>query len=287
MADRSRTQPGESLDSRGDASGDRAGRWRQILDLLAERGRLKVTQTATELAVSEATIRRDFTDLARQQLVTRTHGGVLATSVAYDLPARYRTPSDRDFKERIAATAANLVEPGMVIGFNGGTTTTATARQLATRRADDNLTGRDRLTVVTNALNIASEMVLRPHVRTVSLGGVARPQAYETVGPLASLVLNELWLDMLILGIDGLTAATGASCQHVDEAGIDALMVQRARKSVVVATGDKIGHRAFAHICDANAVDILITDPNAPKGALAALDSEGVDIRIAGSDSGE
>ncbi|TDD67744.1 DeoR/GlpR transcriptional regulator [Jiangella aurantiaca] len=259
---------------------DRARRWRQMLDLLAERGRLSVTETASALSVSEATVRRDFTELARQQLVTRTHGGVLATAVAYDLPARYRASSGSDPKERIAALAADLVEPGMVVGFNGGTTTSATARRLAARIEHGPHSGEHALTVVTNALNIATEMVLRPHIRTVSLGGVARPQSYEMTGPLATLVLNELWLDMLFLGIDGLTAAGGAGCRHVGEAGINALMVQRASRVVVVGIGEKIGHRAFARICDVDQVDLLVTDPSAPEDELAALRTAGVEVHL-------
>nr|WP_233507096.1 DeoR/GlpR family DNA-binding transcription regulator [Jiangella anatolica] len=265
----------------GGQAHDRARRWRQMLDLLAERGRLSVTETASALSVSEATVRRDFTELARQQLVTRTHGGVVATAVAYDLPARYRATSGSDPKERIAALAADLVEPGMVVGFNGGTTTSATARRLAARIEHGPHSGEHTLTVVTNALNIATEMVLRPHIRTVSLGGVARPQSYEMTGPLATLVLNELWLDVLILGIDGLTASGGASCRHVGEAGIDALMVQRAGRVVAAGVGEKIGRRAFARICDADQIDVLVTDPSAPEDELTALRAAGVDVRLA------
>jgi DeoR family transcriptional regulator of aga operon len=67
---------------------DRGARWSALLALLAEHGRLSVTQVVEALGVSEATVRRDFSELAAQQLVTRTHGGVVASAVAYDLPAR-------------------------------------------------------------------------------------------------------------------------------------------------------------------------------------------------------
>jgi len=266
---------------------DRSDRWRRLLDLLAEHGRLTVSQTATALGVSEATVRRDFTDLARQQLVTRTHGGVVATSVAYDLPARYRASAEHDAKERIAAAAAELVNAGTVVGFNGGTTTSATARRLAAAIEPTRSAAEPALTVVTNALNIAAEMVLRPHVRTVSLGGVARPQSYEMTGPLASMVLDELWLDLLVLGVDGLSADGGASCEHDGEAGINAKMVQRAERVVIVAGADKIGRRAFARICAVDQVDVLVTDADAPRDEVAALEAAGVDVRIAGQQTSE
>ena len=259
---------------------DRSRRWRQILNLLSQRGRLSVSDAAVELGVSEATVRRDFTELDRQQLAARTHGGVVATSVAYDLPARYRPAEGDGAKERIAEAAAQLVVPGSVVGFNGGTTTTATARRLANRPDLYELQPTPAVTVVTNALNIASELVLRPHIRTVSVGGVARPQSYELIGPLVPLVLAELWLDLLILGVDGISSAAGISCQDEGEASINALMVQRADRVVVVATGDKLGRRTFARICNATDVSGVVTDASAPPDEVEALRLDGLEVSI-------
>lgn len=261
--------------------GDRSWRLRQLLDRLAEDGRLSVTEASQLLGVSEATVRRDFTTLSNQQLVTRTHGGVVATSVAYNLPVRYRGGGDDDTKERIAAAAAELVNPGQVVGFNGGTTTSATARRLAARADLAASEARPALTVVTNALNIATEMVLRPHIRTVSLGGVARPQSYELVGPLAHAVLHELWLDHLILGVDGFSAEGGASCFHEGEASINTLMVEQATEVTVVAAADKLGRRSFARICAVDAVTTLVTDASAEEPMIESLRAKGIRVVVA------
>ena len=266
----------DSNDSR-----DRGQRWSSLLGLLAAHGRLSVSQVCAELDVSEATVRRDFRELAAQQLVTRTHGGVVATSVAYELPARYKSALADDDKERIARAAALLIAPGSVVGFNGGTTTSATARQLAARADLASSSERPAITVVSNALNIASEMVLRPFIRCVSLGGVARPESYEQSGPLAAMVLEQLWLDTLVLGVDALSATDGASCDHDGEAGINSLMVARADRVIVVTTGDKVGTRSFSRICESSAIDVLVTDASAPGPELEALGALGVEIVIA------
>lgn len=90
-----------------------------LLDALSIHKRLSVTEAAELLGVPAATVRRDFEELARQQLATRTHGGVVATTVAYDLPARYRI-APGDPRERIAHAAAELVRHGEVRdGFPG------------------------------------------------------------------------------------------------------------------------------------------------------------------------
>lgn len=257
---------------------DRGARWSALLGLLAEQGRLTVAQAVDELGVSEATVRRDFGELAAQQLVTRTHGGVVATAVAYDLPARYKQASGDTAKDRIASAAADLALEGSVVGFNGGTTTSSTARRLAARSDLASSSERPAITVVTNALNIATEMVLRPFIRCVSLGGVARQESYELSGPLASMVLNELWLDTVFLGVDAVSAQAGATCRHEGEAGINALMVQRADRVVVVATGDKVGRRAFARICPTSRIDVLVTDKSAPDDEVRALQAAGVTV---------
>jgi DeoR family transcriptional regulator of aga operon len=259
---------------------DRGARWSALLALLAEHGRLSVAQVVEALGVSEATVRRDFSELAAQQLVTRTHGGVVSSAVAYDLPARYKQAGTDSAKERVAAHAADLAPAGAVIGFNGGTTSSATARRLAARADLAASTRRPAITVVTNALNIATEMVLRPFIRCVSLGGVARQESYELSGPLSSMVLGELWLDMVFLGVDGVSAAAGATCEHEGEAGINSLMVQRAERVVVIATGEKVGRRAFARICATSRIERLVTDSTAEAGALAELRAAGVTVDV-------
>lgn len=249
-----------------------------MLDHLAKSGRLGVGEAAHLLGVSEATIRRDFTELARRQLVARNHGGVVATSVAYELPYRYRSTRADEDRMRVATAAAALVRPGQVVGLNGGTTTTATARAIAAR-GDLDADGA-RVTLVTNALNIAAEAVLRSHIQCVSLGGVARPESYEVTGPLAVLVLQQLWIDVAIVGVNGLTAREGATCRHEDEAAIVRAMIERSQTVICVTTGDKLGVRTFASICPAARVDHLVTTHQGDPEQITALRHAGVQIHL-------
>ncbi|WP_353509321.1 DeoR/GlpR family DNA-binding transcription regulator [Intrasporangium sp.] len=257
---------------------NRASRWSIMLDHLATSGRLGVGEAAELLGVSEATIRRDFNDLAKRQLVARNHGGVVATSVAYELPYRYRSGLGDDDRARVADAAAKLVQPGQVIGLNGGTTTTATARAI-TGREDLVADGRE-ITLVTNALNIATEAVLRPHVQCVSLGGVARPESYEVTGPLATLVLQQLRLDVAFVGVSGLTAREGATCRDEEEAAIIRTMIERSEQVICVTTNDKLGERTFAAICPAERIDLLVTTVGADPEEVGALRDAGVQVHL-------
>ncbi|RDI52112.1 DeoR/GlpR family DNA-binding transcription regulator [Nocardia mexicana] len=259
------------------AAADRSQRWNRLLELLADTGRLSVEEAAAVLGVSPATIRRDFTALADQQLATRTHGGIVATSVAYELPARYRSADAA--KQRVAEYAAGLVDPTEVVGLNGGTTTTAVARALA-GRPDLPTSADNQMTIVTNALNIASEMVLRPQLRTICLGGMARRESYELHGPLAERALAELHLDTVILGVNAISATGGAQCRHLDEAGVNAEMAHRATRVIAVATAEKLEQTALARICPIEEIDILVLDNAAEPAAVAAIREAGVRVDL-------
>ena len=256
-------------------------RWNELLELLAAAGQLQVEDAAKALDVSAATVRRDFDELARQQMLTRIRGGAVAQGVSYDLPLRYKTERHPSEKQRIGALAASMVRAGQVAGLNGGTTTTEVARALATR-ADLNSGGPfPSVTLVTNALNIATELAVRQHIKIVATGGVARPQSYELTGPLATGILEQVTLDVAILGVDGIDAAAGATAHHEGEASINRLMAQQASKVIVVADSSKVGRRAFARICTAGEVDVLVTDTGIAAQDAARLKDAGVDVLTA------
>ncbi|MEU6850506.1 DeoR/GlpR family DNA-binding transcription regulator [Actinacidiphila alni] len=259
----------------------RDARWTALLDLLAEHGRVEVEEVATTLDVSTATIRRDLDQLAEQQMLTRTRGGAVAHGVSYELPLRYKTARHASQKQRIGRAAASLVALGDVVGLTGGTTTTEVARALALR-GDVTADGarQPALTVVTNALNIANELVIRPQIKIVVTGGVARPQSYELTGPLARGVLQEIILDIAVLGIDALDPAQGVYAHHEDEASINRLLAERAQRVVIAADSSKIGRRAFARVCGLDTIDTLITDDAIPPEAVAAFEEAGITVTI-------
>jgi DeoR family transcriptional regulator of aga operon len=257
---------------------DRYARWNALLELLTENGRVSVEEAAGRLAVSQATIRRDFDQLAQQQMITRTRGGAVANGVSYDLPLRYKTAKHSAEKQRIGTAAAALVEPGMVVGLNGGTTTTEVARALAVRPDLSGNVDDAQLTVVTNALNIANELLVRSRMKIVVTGGVVRPQSFELVGPLGGNILRDVTLDVALLGVDALDVVLGAAAHHEGEAAMNSLMVGRARRVVIIADSSKLGGHAFARICPIDRVDTLITDYGATDEVVASF--EQADVRV-------
>ncbi|MBV9383096.1 MAG: DeoR/GlpR transcriptional regulator [Streptosporangiaceae bacterium] len=254
-------------------------RWNALLDLVGANGHLSVVEAARTLSVSEATIRRDLDQLADQRMLTRTRGGAVSSNqMAYDLPLLYKTARNAPEKQLIGRAAAALITPDSTVALNGGTTTTEVARALVNRGEFRDGPSATTVTVVTNALSIASELAIRPQIKLVVTGGVARPESYELIGPLATYVLEDLTFDWAILGVDGLEAVAGATAHHEGEASINRLMTQRAQRVAIVADGSKLGKRAFVRVCDTDQIDVVVTNVTADTPAAAALADKGIRI---------
>jgi DeoR family transcriptional regulator of aga operon len=244
---------------------ERLGR---ILELLARDGTVTVPDLATELDVSQATVRRDLQALGEQRLLERSHGGAVAHGTAHELPVRYRTGRSEE-KRRIARAAAELVTDGAAIAFTGGTTTTEVARTLAARQD---------LTVITNALNIAVELAVRPNLKLIVTGGVARSASYELVGTLADATLRGLNVDLAFVGVDGVDAERGLTTQNEVEAATNRALMARARRTVVVADASKLGRVALAQIAVVGAADQLITNDGADPEQVERLRAAGLTV---------
>jgi DeoR family transcriptional regulator of aga operon len=251
---------------------NRAERLGAILDRLSQGGTVDVEVLTRELGVSPATVRRDLQALHDQRLLDRTHGGAVAIGGLYELPVRYRVSRQRDQKLRIARAALAHVEDGATVGLTGGTTTTEVGRMLVHR---------SELTVVTNAINIAAELAVRPNVRLIVSGGVARAASYELVGPLADGVLGQLHVEVAFVGVDGISARTGLTTHREIEAHTNRVLVERAARVVVVADGTKVGVTTLARICDWDVVDALITTDEADPEELEAIRARDVAIEVA------
>ncbi len=246
-----------------------ADRLSTVLERLSGSGSVGVGELAADLGVSPATIRRDLRLLEDQQLLARTHGGAVGQGVLYELPLRYRGARFGEEKRRIAREAATRVGEGTAVGLTGGTTTTEIARALV---------GMPRLTVVTNSLSIASELAVRPNLKLVVTGGVARAESYELVGPLAEASLAGLNLDRVMIGVDGISARAGLTTHHEVEAHTNLALIDRASTVTVVCDSSKLGEVAFARICELERVDEVITDTGASPAAVHELTDAGVTV---------
>lgn len=246
------------------------GRRAAILQQLQQGGTVQVTRLAQDLDVTEVTIRRDLAALERDGQLIRFHGGaVLPHAMVQDIPFQSKLQARLAEKERIAAAAAQMVPDGATIALAAGTTVAAVARALV---------GKSRLTVVTNAVNIAWELAQRPEIQLVITGGRLRERSFCMVGPAAEHALREVAVDIAFVGANGISPEFGCTTPNQEEAQIHRLMLSRARRSVVVSDSSKFGRVAFARIAALHQVHTLITDDQAPASMVEAMRQDGVDV---------
>ena len=247
----------------------RKHRLNQIVSAVIEAGDIDVATLAARFDVSEATIRRDLEVLEEQRLVTRTRGGAATNAAFNDLPLNYKTAQDLPEKRRIAEYALTYLTDARVIGMTGGTTVTEFARGLLTY---------DSLTVVTNALNIATSLLSNPALRVLVAGGEARSSSLETIGPVAEAFVSEYNVDVAFLGVDGVDPVAG--CTNYDPVGarVNGMLQQRARLTVVLADATKISKVALAQVCPLSDVDVLVTDVRAPQDIVDQIRALGCEV---------
>ncbi|HEX2705103.1 MAG TPA: DeoR/GlpR family DNA-binding transcription regulator [Candidatus Lustribacter sp.] len=237
-------------------------------------GGARVSALVELLGVSDMTIRRDIEHLVTQGLVHKVHGGALPTGAMSAVEPGFIIKSELQVahKQAIARAAAALVKPGSAIGISAGTTTYQVAREL---RAVPNLT------IVTNSMLIAQ--VLQDGVeigQTVILTGGTRTPSDALVGPVAVDALHGLHVDLLFLGVHGMTIQTGLTTPNIVEAETNRALVAAATRTVVTADHSKWGVIGLASFGRLELVERLVTDSGLPGPAREAIEALGCRVDL-------
>jgi DeoR family transcriptional regulator of aga operon len=250
-------------------------RRRKILDLLEQEGQITVRDLVERFSISAVTVRSDLDVLSATGTVVRSHGGaVRQLEPTRDYPLRLKASLHRAEKARIGQAAAELIQPGEVIILDSGTTTNEVARQLKAHALHG-------VTIITNAMNVAAELVDAPGISVVGIGGVLRPVSLSFVGPQAEAMLKELHADRLFLAVDGFDLENGPTTPDVLEAQLNTLMITSAKEITVVADSSKLGRRSVSRIGSIDQIHRLITDTKAPEEFVKALRARGIEVVLA------
>ena len=240
----------------------------RLVEHLRTDGRASVAQLATGLGVTPSTIRRDLQRLAREGRLVRTYGGA---AMADRVAGRATDDPAADAKRRIARAASDLVTDGTTIAIGSGSTALEFARAVAHRR----------LTVITNALDVANVLLDRDGIELIVLGGVVRPRMHSMLGHLAELATSELRADTLFMGIGAISVDQGLMNDSVPEILIDRALRRMARSAVVLADASKFAQVAPGFVFGLDEVDVLVTDDALPAPTAAAVRERGVRVIIA------
>jgi DeoR family fructose operon transcriptional repressor len=237
---------------------DAIDRLERICDEVGAQGRVRVSDLAADLAVSEMTIRRDLDTLAEQGRVRRVRGGALALGPQ---PFTERFGVQARAKERIAAKLASLVPESGAVGLDAS----STLQRLAT-----SITGARQLTVATNGLEAFNALRERSGVTVLLTGGQHDPRTGSLVGPLAVRSARDLSLDRLFVSAAGVTL-DGTTEATLEEAEVKLALTDVSRDVVLAVDHTKLGRMGLARCLPLQGFDLLVTDLDPRDERLGAL----------------
>jgi len=245
----------------------------RILREVNSHGQVTATGLSQDFGVSEITIRRDLRDLADEGLLRRTYGGaVAAQSEVTQPPVLQRMSWKRTYKEIIGRAAAQLVNDGDSIFIGSGSTTTYVARELVNK---------EKLTIVTNALNIATELATVEGITVIVIGGLMRSSELSLVGHIAEKALQEVRMDKVIMGIPAIHLEAGLTNDFMPEVMTDRALLSMTNEFILVADHTKFDKVCSAYLSPISEVTSLVTDYKTDKSMLESIRKLGVSVIVA------
>ena len=245
-------------------------RQQHILTQARGDGRVEVAALATSLDVTQETIRRDLDRLERQGLLRRVHGGAIPTGrLDFEPGLGQRDATAAPEKAAIARAAVALLPRRGTMLIDAGTTTARLAALLP-EDAD--------LTVVTNALPIATSLAARSGVVVQLVGGRVRGRTLAAVDAWAVEALTRLNVDVALVGTNGFSVERGLTTPDASEAGVKTAMVAAGRRVIALADSSKHGTDHLARFAELRDIDVLVTDAGLAPEHVAAIERQGPDV---------
>jgi len=228
----------------------------KIVELVYAQDSVMVADLSTDLATSEVTIRTDLRLLEEKGLITRFHGGAAKPgSISPDnhdrefiIEDRYNMASDP--KKRIAQAALSLIEEGMTVILDSGSTTLCIAEALKNT---------PNITVITNNLQASLALAENKDITLVVCGGTLRHKTLSMHGTLAEMALQGISADLMFVGADGIDLENGITTFN-EGYSISSVMASAADKVIAVLDASKFKRRGFNQVLPMDRIDYVITD---------------------------
>ena len=241
----------------------------KIVELINEKGRVSVSELSELFNISVVAIRADLSELEKQGLLARVHGGAITSYKSYyDMSLMQRLNTNTNEKNAIAKKISESVKDSDTLIMNAGTTPIYVMRAI----------GDKKVTIVTNSIALALEGAQNPNLKIILLGGDVDSNFQFTYGVTALKELEQYTADMFIMSVDGIDPNKGISTFYYQEAEICKAMMQRSNRTTVVADHSKIGRTAFVKISDLSHIDTIVTDYCADKSVVRKLGKKGIEM---------
>jgi len=244
----------------------------QLLEMLRREGVCSISALADALQVSTETLRRDIRLLAAKGLVIKSHGNVHWPDHRDDQPLQRRLSANMAAKRLIAATAAREIADGESLLIDTGSTTIYVAEALR---------GHRNLTTVTNSAPIAQHLTQGSGNRVFLAGGEMRGDDNANFGPATLAFIEQFSAQTAIISAGALSADYGLMDNHLCEAEVCRMLIQRAERVIVVSDHTKFTAKALIAACPFSEIDLVVTDAEPPANVARQLEAADVQVLIA------
>lgn len=248
-------------------------RRQRITEWIEEEGSARVRDLAKAFQVTEATIRQDLERLEKLGRITREHGGAFLNSVPSQVSSLALHHSvEMDRKQKIGRLAASLVEDNETIILDAGTTTTEVA---------SHLTSLNNLTVITNALNIATILGSVPGFAIHMPGGQFKPPTLSLSGDKSIEYFRDIFAGKLFLATAGVDVKLGLTYPSFADLQLKEAMIRAAQHVYLVADATKINKASFTRLGDLELIQTFITDDGISDIDAKEFERRGIELMIA------
>ncbi|MHB8062497.1 MAG: DeoR/GlpR family DNA-binding transcription regulator [Ruminiclostridium sp.] len=246
-------------------------RQEKILHYVNKRKKANIAELVSEFGVSKVTIRRDIDELARKELVVKTHGGVISlrNKFSYEIPYASKSEVNSEAKRKIGIMAAKLIEDRDIIILDAGSTTLEVAKNIKS----------ENVTVLTNDIKISMEVAHKHNINLIVVGGALNESVYTLTGNHTVDFFKKVHVNKTILGCDAIDLAFGISNRTMEEVDIKKAMIVAAEEVIMVTDSSKLNKKVFCFLCDTSEIDKLIID-QIDEADKILLEEKGVEVLI-------
>lgn len=247
-------------------------RQREIALMTAQQDRVEVADLAERFGVTTETIRRDLSDLQKQRVLRRVHGGAVPWETAGFEPLLSVRNDLQDAEKRRMARAAiaELPDTGSII-IDSGSTLTRFAEAIPRTTA---------LRVVTNSLFTAQVLAKIEGIDVIVVGGKVRKNTLAMVDADAVAAIEPLRVDTLFISTDGISADAGLTTPYREEAALKRAMINAARRVVALVDHSKFGHEHFIRFAEWSDIDVLVTNREVNPTVVAEIEAQGTTVLL-------
>ena len=225
-------------------------RQRTILNEVELHNRVLLTDIAEKLDVSVDTVRRDVKELDAENRLRKVHGGAVSLGFANYSPSRNNVYA-LDEKTEIAQKAISLIKENSVVLIDGGTTCLELARLLPADLG---------LTCFTLSLPVAMELLNKPRVETIFIGGKLSKDSLITIGASTIHQLSQIKVDRSFIGTGYVDPKFGLTEFDWDIVQTKKAVIAASKKTVLLCISEKLNSQHRFKTCSLNDVDTMVTE---------------------------